>query len=274
MNAPFSQRLSNRIQSHGNSCLGIDPHTALLQQWGLEDSAKGLAQFSELCVSAFSSTAAVVKPQVAFYERHGSQGFAVLEDTIGALRQAGVLVIADAKRGDIGSTMAGYVDAWCHPNSPLYSDAVTVSPYLGVSSLDPTIATAAEHGCGVYVLARTSNPEATALQHAVVDEHTTVAQSVVDHLQQLPAHLSSETGVVVGATVKNPPRLGGYAGSVLLPGVGAQGATVSDVHELLQGDTQRALVNISRAVLQAGPNSKDLAEAARTACEELKLSAS
>ena len=123
----FGERLVAAGQVRGRLCVGIDPHPYLLQQWGLEDTVDGLRRFSEACVEAFADTAALVKPQVAFYERFGSQGFAVLEDTLQYLREAGCLTVADAKRGDIGSTMAGYADAWLGESSPLRADAVTVS---------------------------------------------------------------------------------------------------------------------------------------------------
>ena len=123
----FGTRLLDAAATRGRLCVGIDPHAALLQAWGLEDSVVGLAEFSRRCVEAFADTAALVKPQVAFYERYGSAGFRVLEATLAALRDAGCLTVADAKRGDIGSTMAGYADAWLGEHSPLRADAVTVS---------------------------------------------------------------------------------------------------------------------------------------------------
>ncbi|WP_156448476.1 orotidine-5'-phosphate decarboxylase, partial [Mycobacterium sp. NAZ190054] len=115
----------------GPLCLGIDPHPELLRAWGLSTDAAGLAAFSETCVTAFADFA-VVKPQVAFFETYGSAGYAVLERTIAALREAAVLVLADAKRGDIGSTMAAYAAAWAG-DSTLATDAVTASPYLGTA---------------------------------------------------------------------------------------------------------------------------------------------
>ena len=134
------------MAQRGPLCLGIDPHPELLQAWGLAVDADGLARFSDICVAAFGA-AAVVKPQVAFFEAYGAAGFAVLERTIGALRDAGVLVLADAKRGDIGSTMAAYAQAWAG-DSPLAADAVTASPYLGFGSLQPLLDTAA--ACSVH----------------------------------------------------------------------------------------------------------------------------
>ena len=137
----------------------------------------GWRAFCDICVEAFAGFA-VVKPQVAFFEAYGAAGYAVLERTIAALREAGVLVLADAKRGDIGSTMAAYAAAWAG-DSPLAADAVTASPYLGFGSLRPLLDTAAAHGRGVFVLAATSNPEGATVQRAGFDGRT-VAQSIVD----------------------------------------------------------------------------------------------
>ena len=173
----FGTRLADAIATRGPLCLGIDPHPELMAAWDLPASADGLARFCDVCVRAYSGFA-IVKPQVAFFEAYGSAGFAVLERTIAALQATGVLVLADAKRGDIGSTMAAYAEAWAG-DGPLAADAVTASPYLGFGSLQPLLDVAAAHGRGVFVLAATSNPEGASIQRAVTDGRT-VAQSVVD----------------------------------------------------------------------------------------------
>ncbi len=160
----FGSRLADAVSRRGPLCPGIDPHPELIRAWGLTVDADGLAKFCDVCVAAFAGFA-VVKPQVAFFEAFGAQGFAVLERTIGALQAAGVLVLADAKRGDIGSTMAAYAEAWAG-DSPLAADAVTASPYLGFGSLQPLLDTAAAHDRGVFVLAATSNPEGASVQRA------------------------------------------------------------------------------------------------------------
>ena len=211
------------MSRRGPLCPGIDPHPELLRAWGLTSTPTGSRKFCDICVAAFADFA-VVKPQVAFFEAYGAQGFAVLERTIGALRAAGVLVLADAKRGDIGSTMAAYADAWAG-DSPLAADAVTASPYLGFGSLQPLLDTAAAHGRGVFVLAATSNPEGASVQRADAGGRT-VAQSIVDAAAAVNRESSPEpgsVGVVVGATVSDPPDVSALGGPVLVPGVGAQG---------------------------------------------------
>ena len=167
--APFGRRLAHAMETAGPLCLGVDPHPGLLRQWGLSDTPAGLEAFSltalEAAVGPEGPRVAAIKPQVALYERHGSAGLAALERLLAAARDAGVLTIADAKRGDIGSTMDGYAAAWTADASPLAADAVTLSPYLGFGTLVPTIRAAHEAGRGVFVLALTSNPEGREVQH-------------------------------------------------------------------------------------------------------------
>lgn len=277
-NLGFGQRLVAAGQVRGRLCVGIDPHPYLLKQWGLEDNVDGLRRFSEACVEAFADSAALVKPQVAFYERFGSQGFAALEETLARLREAGCLTVADAKRGDIGSTMAGYADAWLGESSPLQADAVTVSPYLGVAALQSVFDVAAKNGRGVFVLAATSNPEAIQLQ-SFTDGSQTVAQHVVDICAAFNAELGSsdaageesvpgDIGVVVGATLENPPELSQLNGPVLLPGVGAQGASAADVARITQANPELGFANVSRAVLAAGPQVADLRAAVQETASE------
>lgn len=157
--AGFASRYRAAVADRGRLCVGIDPHRDLLVQWGLPESADGLARFGDICVEALGPTAAVIKPQVAFFESYGSAGFAALERVITGCRDAGALVLADAKRGDIGSTMAAYARAWLADDSPLCADAVTASPYLGFGSLQPAVSEARDLSRAVIVLARTSNPE-------------------------------------------------------------------------------------------------------------------
>ncbi|WP_043435828.1 orotidine-5'-phosphate decarboxylase, partial [Arthrobacter sp. I3] len=198
----FGSRLGRAMADRGPLCVGIDPHPALLQRWGLTDDAAGLERFSLTVLEAVGSLAAAVKPQVALYERHGSAGIAVLERTLAAAAEASVLTIADAKRGDIGSTMAAYADAWLRDGSALAADSVTLSPYLGFESLRPALDLAAATGRGVFVLALTSNPEGASVQHVggadSVARRITEAAAVEN--QRYDGSLGS-VGLVVGATV-------------------------------------------------------------------------
>lgn len=254
----FGERLVVAGREYGRLCVGIDPHAALLEQWGLPDSVEGLRVFSRICVDAFAGHVAAVKPQVAFYERFGAAGFAVLESTLASLREAGTLVIADAKRGDIGSTMAGYAAAWLAPGAPLEADALTLTPYLGVGSLAPAIDMAAEHHKGVFIMAANSNPEAVALQTGKIDGRM-LSQRMVDECATYNSGVHvGHVGVVVGATVSTPPVLDSLNGPVLMPGVGAQGATMQDAEALAGAVGHLVFPSVSRSVLSAGPDAAEL----------------
>ncbi|RAV15700.1 orotidine-5'-phosphate decarboxylase [Mycolicibacterium sp. GF69] len=247
----FGHRLADAVSRRGPLCVGIDPHPELLRAWGLPLSADGLKAFCDICVAAFAGFA-VVKPQVAFFEAYGAAGFAVLERTIAGLRAAGVLVLADAKRGDIGSTMAAYAAAWAG-DSPLASDAVTASPYLGFGSLQPLLDTAHAHRRGVFVLAATSNPEGATVQRAAAGD-VSVAQSIVDAAASVNRDRPGSVGVVVGATLTDPPDLSTLGGPVLVPGVGAQGGRPEALGGLGGAERGQLLPAVSRAVLRAGPD--------------------
>jgi orotidine-5'-phosphate decarboxylase len=290
MNAPFGERLADAVAARGPLCVGIDPHGPLLEKWGLGDDVDGLARFTGTVVDALAGTVAVLKPQLAFYERHGSRGLAVLEDAVGRARAAGALVLLDAKRGDIGSTMDAYAE-YLRPDHPLAVDAMTVSPFLGPRSLQPAVDTARMHGGGLFVLARTSNPDAGTFQHARVGDRS-VAQAVVDTVRgwntlgwvvgdPLPDIAAirdaasrfgpgtGSFGVVVGATLREMDvDLDGLGGPILAPGLGAQGGSVADLRRLF--GTDRAVVpTVSRDVLGAGPDPAALRSAAQRWAAEL-----
>ena len=135
MTDSFGDRVAAAVHTSGPLCAGIDPSASLLATWGLSDDAAGLRVFCRTCVEAFAGTVAAIKPQVAFFERHGSAGMAELERLIADASTAGLIVIADAKRGDIDSTAEAYADAWLGDASPLAADAVTAHPYLGLGRL-------------------------------------------------------------------------------------------------------------------------------------------
>lgn len=254
--APFGARLLAAVAERGPLCVGIDPHPALLRAWGLPDDVRGLAAFAEACVAVLGPRVAVLKPQVALFEAHGSAGLAVLERTIAAASAAGALVLADAKRGDIGSTMAAYARAWLSDGSPLAADAVTLSPYLGVGSLEPALELAEATGRGVFVLAATSNAEGAQVQGARGADGRSVAQAVVDAVaaRNAGADPLGSVGVVVGATLARGPELAALHGPVLLPGVGTQGGTAADVARLVGPLRAGVLPTVSREVLAAGPD--------------------
>src|SRR6478735_6030458 len=226
----FGARFAAALEARGPLCAGIDPHSALLHEWGLPDDVSGLETFALTVVEAVAPYVSVVKPQSAFYERFGSRGVAVLERVLAESRAAGALTLLDVKRGDIGSTSQAYADAYLDQSSPLAADAVTVSPYLGFGSLDPFVETARVNDAGLFVLALTSNKEGPEVQHARTDDGGTVAGVMLDHLRRLNdgAEPLGSFGAVIGATIGESDEDFAFNGPILAPGFGAQGGTVAD----------------------------------------------
>lgn len=280
MTAPFGARLAAARAALGPLCVGIDPHPSLLAAWGLPDDAEGLRRFSLTVLEAVAGVVPAVKPQSAFFERHGAAGVAVLEEVVAAGRSAGTLVVVDAKRGDIGSTMGAYADAYLRDGAPLAGDALTVSPYLGFGSLRPALDLAAATGRGLFVLALTSNPEGPSVQHARGLDGRAVALQVAEEAAALnTAELAAtggslgSVGLVVGATTGDAvARLGldlaAVRGPLLAPGIGAQGAGPAELAAVF-GDARAAvLASSSRGVLSAGPAVGDLRAAAERARDD------
>lgn len=258
----FGTRLASELAAKRHLCVGIDPHTALLADWGLADDAAGAERMGRDVVAAAAGVAACVKPQIAFFERFGSAGFVALERVFADARAAGVLVVADVKRGDIGTSFAAYADAWLAPGSPLEADAMTVAAYQGFGSLSGAFEHVENHGKGLFVLAATSNPEARDVQQARRADGRTVAQAMVDdalkHGASGDSHVNS-VGVVLGATlnladfgidVTAPPAR--PALPVLAPGFGHQGAQIENAGEIFGGLGWALLANESRSVLAGG----------------------
>ncbi|MDO0928640.1 orotidine-5'-phosphate decarboxylase [Streptomyces sp. TG1A-8] len=271
--APFGARLRRAMDERGPLCVGIDPHASLLAGWGLADDVSGLERFSRTVVEAVADRVAVVKPQSAFFERFGSRGIAVLERTVREARAAGALVVMDAKRGDIGSTMAGYAEAYLREDAPLSCDALTVSPYLGYGSLAPAVALARDSGAGLFVLALTSNPEGPEVQHAVRADGRSVGATMLAHLaaENAGEEPLGSFGAVVGATVGD---LSAYDldinGPLLAPGVGAQGATPDGLGALFGAALRNVVPNVSRGVLRHGPDVRGVRAAAERFAEEIR----
>jgi orotidine-5'-phosphate decarboxylase len=257
----FGERLAAAFAARGHLCVGIDPHPYLLESWNLPDSGKGLREFGSRVVDAASGGAGIVKPQVAFFERHGSAGYAALERTIASARDAGLLVIADAKRGDVGTSVEAYAQSWLRPGSPLESDAMTISAYQGVGSLEAPMMLAREHGKGLFVLAATSNPESFAIQTAVLRHgalaHRSVAASIVDEVNKGNVLPLGSFGVVLGATI----ALADFGlqpadfdrAPILSPGFGFQGASFAAIPGLFGAASKNVVVSSSREILESGP---------------------
>lgn len=272
MRAPFGARLADAVAARGPLCVGIDPHPELLEQWGYPVDAGGLDRFSATCVAAMAGDVAVLKPQSALFETHGSAGIAVLEQLIADCTAAGALVLLDAKRGDIGSTMTAYASAYLADGSPLAADAVTLSPYLGFGALLPAVELAERNGRGVFVLARTSNPEGVGVQLADTGGGRSVAQFVVDSAAQCNAGADplGDVGVVIGATsVAGELDLSLLNGPILAPGFGAQGAAAADLPQVFGDAVDLVLPASAREILRAGPDPSALRDAALRTRDEL-----
>ncbi|MEV6008436.1 orotidine-5'-phosphate decarboxylase [Streptomyces sp. NPDC051976] len=269
---PFGARLRRAMDTRGPLCVGIDPHASLLADWGLNDDVAGLERFTMTVVEALGGETAVFKPQSAFFERFGSRGLAVLERAVAQARAAGALVLMDAKRGDIGSTMGAYAATYLEKDSPLFSDAVTVSPYLGFGSLRPALDAARISGAGVFVLALTSNPEGAEVQRATVADGRSVAQVMLDHIatENAGATPLGSVGAVVGATLGDAHADLDVNGPLLAPGIGAQGATPADLPRVFGAALRNVLPSVSRGVLKFGPDSVGLRAAAARFADETR----
>ena len=270
LRAGFGARLTDAVSRRGPLCVGIDPHPSLLHAWQLGESPQALERFAMTVVEALADRVAMLKPQSAFFERHGSAGVAVLERLLARAREAGCLVLVDAKRGDIGSTVQAYADAYLDPASPLAADAVTASPFLGFGSLDPMLDTAREHGRGVFVLALTSNPEGPEVQRARGADGRTVAGSVLAQIAErnLGAEPMGSVGAVVGATIGQTSEDLAVNGPLLVPGLGAQGGTAADVGRIFAGVLDTVVPTTSREVLAAGPDLDALRAKAREVTDQ------
>lgn len=252
--ATYRQRLRTVVEARRALVVGIDPHPALLDAWGLERTASGLERCARGLVDAVGDLVAVFKPQSAFFESYGSAGIAVLERVLGDIAAHGALSILDVKRGDIGSTMAAYADAYLADGAPLAADAITVSPYLGFSSLMPAFERAVAYDRGVYVLARTSNPEGGEVQLALGREGS-VVQEIIDAATELNRQLPTRAiGLVIGGTHKTLGcDLSDFNGSLLVPGIGAQGGRLEDLPGLFGDAVRHVLPVVGRGVISAGP---------------------
>jgi orotidine-5'-phosphate decarboxylase len=271
VNQPFGVRLAALMEARGQLCVGIDPHASLLAAWGLSDDASGLESFAMTCVEALAPEVAVLKPQSAFFERHGSAGVAALERAVAAARDLGTLVLLDAKRGDIGSTVRGYAEAYLDQASPIAVDAMTMSPFLGFESLRPALDVASASGAGVFVLARTSNAESSAVQGATTARGSTVAADILAAIasENSGAEPMGSIGAVVGANRADVVEDLAVGGPLLAPGFGAQGGGPDDLRRLFAGVERFVLPSSSREVLRHGPGRDGLRAAAARARDEV-----
>lgn len=268
----FRQRLAAAVGARGPLCAGIDPSSGLLARWGLDDDAQGAYTMGARCIESVAPWCAAVKFNVAFFERFGSAGLSTLEVLLRDARGAGLLAIGDAKRGDIASTNTAYARAWLF-DGPLAVDAMTVSPYLGFDALTPYFDAAAANGRGVFVVVRSSNPEGRRIQKALLggpEDGSGAARSVEAGLLGDIDKQPDSVGAVIGISAGPEPIALSPSRVYLAPGVGAQGATVRDLAALFWHIPMTStLVNLSRPLLDAGPDPHSLSVAAEHAKEEI-----
>ncbi|HEY2639227.1 MAG TPA: orotidine-5'-phosphate decarboxylase [Streptosporangiaceae bacterium] len=258
MTDSFAARFAAVRARHGPLVLGLDPSGDLLESWGVGDSPDGLERFADIVLDAAAGTVGLVKPQSAFFERHGWRGIRTLDRLISTARAAGLLVILDVKRGDVGSTNDAYAEAYLGKGAPLSVDAVTVHPYLGVGAMGTYVSRAAESGSCLLVVTRSSNPEGRTIQAAMAGDGWSVEEDLLRQVRALNDDLApgliGPVGAVVGPAHIEPALDLAAANCLFLaPGVGAQGATPADVARVFAACPYRVMPSASRSLLSAGP---------------------
>lgn len=250
----FVARFESVRRLRGPLVWGLDPSAGILDDWGLGDTVVGLERFIDVVLPVAADTVGLIKPQAAFYERHGWRGIRVLARLIEEARSAGLLVVLDAKRGDVGSTNQAYAEAYLGPDAPMRVDALTVHPYLGFAALRPFVDRAAQSGSCLLVVTRSSNSEGRGMQASIGSSGRSVEQSLLDSIGDLNAELApgeiGPIGAVIGP-VHMVPRLDLASPNALylVPGVGSQGATPNDVVQVFSSCPDRVLPSASRSLL-------------------------
>ena len=273
MPSSFGERLVKTFATSGQLCVGMDPSVEQLKEWGLAESSAGAEQFCMQIIDSCSGEIGLLKPQVSFFEQFGSEGFTALERVLVRASEAGFIVIADAKRGDIGTTMDGYARAWLSTEGPFVADAVTVSPYLGAESLEPTIAFASSNSKGVFILAATSNPEGKVLQSSVSENQRSIASNVASYAAGFNKKSLGTVGLVIGAQTNlidmaiETKKL--VHTPILAPGFGAQGAKLSNARSIFGELAEVTIFSVSRSV--AGESPVGLRERVQSAKAELEI---
>jgi orotidine-5'-phosphate decarboxylase len=271
----FASRFAAASSARGPLVWGLDPSGALLEAWGLGDNADGLDRFADIAMEAAAGTVGLVKPQSAFYERHGWRGIRTLGRLIAEARAAGLLVILDVKRGDVGSTNEAYAEAFLGPGAPLEADAITVHPYLGLGAMGAFVTRAHDAGSCLLVVTHSSNPEGRAMQAAASESGRSVEETLLREIGKLNAALSpgeiGPVGAVVGpASVPAVLDLAAARCLFLAPGVGAQGATPADVARVFAACPDRVMPSASRSLLINGPDPGRLRDTAAALAAEFR----
>ncbi|MGO9558818.1 MAG: orotidine-5'-phosphate decarboxylase [Acidimicrobiales bacterium] len=275
----FASRFAAVRSVHGPLAWGLDPSGEILEAWGVGDTPDGLDRFADIALEAAAGTVGLVKLQAAFYERQGWQGFRTLQRLITEARSAGLLVIVDAKRGDVGTTNDAYAEAFLGTDAPLGCDALTVHPYLGLAAMGAFVSRAHESGSCLLVVTRSSNPEGRAIQSALDGSGQSVETALLREIGELNAKLApgeiGPIGAVVGPTHMVPSLdLVEAQALYLAPGVGAQGATAADVAHVFASCPDRVMPSASRSLLADGPDVSRLRDTAAALAAQFRDSLS
>jgi orotidine-5'-phosphate decarboxylase len=273
--ASFARRFAAVRAAAGPLVFGLDPSADLLESWGLGDNADGLDRFADIVLAAAAGPVGLVKPQSAFYERHGWRGVRTLQRLIASARDAGLLVILDIKRGDVGTTNDAYAEAYLGKGAPLAADAITVHPYLGVGAMRTFVSRAVESGGCLLIVTRSSNPDGRRIQTAVAADGVSVEQQLLREVGALNTRLAAgeigPVGAVVGPTQVRPELDLAAANCLFLaPGIGAQGATPADVADVFAACPDRVMPSASRLLLSAGPDVARLRDAVSALAAEFR----
>jgi orotidine-5'-phosphate decarboxylase len=267
MSDSFAARFAAVRSAQGPLVCGLDPSGDLLDGWQLGDTPDGLDRFADIVLDAVAGPVGLIKPQSAFFERHGWRGIRTLQRLVGSARDAGLLVILDIKRGDVGSTNDAYAQAYLGKGAPLAADAITVHPYLGLGAMGAFVSRAEEAGSCVLVVTRSSNPEGRGVQAAMSRPGGgTVEEELLREIGALNERLApgriGPVGAVIGPTHMDPQLDLAAANCLFLaPGVGAQGATPADVATVFAACPDRVMPSASRSLLSAGPDTGRLRDA-------------
>jgi orotidine-5'-phosphate decarboxylase len=271
----FACRFAKARSGPGPLVWGLDPSAALLTEWGLGDDPDGLDGFADIMLEAATGTVGLVKPQSAFFERHGWRGLRTLSRLIASARSAGLLVILDVKRGDVGSTNDAYAEAFLGPGAPLEADAVTVHPYLGLAAMGAFVSRAHNAGSCLLVVTRSSNPEGRAIQSALGEDGRRVDEGLLCEIGKLNRALApgriGPVGAVVGpAHIEPALDLADAQALFLAPGVGTQGATPQDVARVFAACPGLVMPSASRSLLAGGPDIRALKDQAAAMAAEFR----
>ncbi|WP_208431575.1 orotidine-5'-phosphate decarboxylase [Bartonella doshiae] len=272
----YSTFLKNRAL-YGPLCVGFDPSHHVLQSWNLSPDYKGLKTFCDILLTAVVGNVGIIKPQAAFFELYGVEGLQILKELIETAHEQGLFVIADVKRGDIGSTAEAYGKAWLGPNSPFKADAMTVNAFLGFDALIPLIKIAEETGTVVFVVVQSSNPEGKQMRNARIGDQTVsvhLSQRICAYNHQFlgTRHPVGPIGAVIGATLGSEAKetVEELKNSLfLVPGIGAQGGTLPQlIHQFPRHVLQNVIPSVSRSITDVGHNLADLKKVIRNFAEQ------